>query len=156
MANFHPSSLTIYELTQIVLVPTSNWKSFSNSNATKSHPPTTKKVSSQPWSNAATTPLSHLLAMAKSGNISKVMLRGSILSYLHSSMQSSSSSSSSSKIATTTTTQRRQQRWSETTLPSQNPNILNEIISILLKHGCDDITTLPESVWQRSGRDRLS
>ena len=94
-------------------------------------------TTSQQLNNAATTPLSHLLAMAKAGNITKVMLRGSVLSYFHS-MQSSSSTSSPQR-----------QRWSQTTIPSQNPSILNEVISTLLSHGCDDITTLPESLWQR-------
>ncbi|KAL7527798.1 hypothetical protein ACHAXR_006265 [Thalassiosira sp. AJA248-18] len=100
--------------------------------------------SRQPWNNAATTPLSHLLAMAKSGSISKVMLRGSALSYLHS-MQSSSSTAAQPAPKSSSL----KQRWSQTTLPSQNKNVLNEIISTLLKHGCDDITTLPESLWKR-------
>ena len=69
--------------------------------------------------------------MAKLGKISKVTLQGSVLCYLHS-MQPS-----------------RQLRWSKTTLPSQNPTILNDIIATLLQHGCDDITTLPESPLQR-------
>ena len=90
--------------------------------------------------HATTTPLSHLLAVAKAGGISKVLLRGSVVSYLHS-MQSSTESDSSK--------QRTNQRWSKTTLPSNNPNFLQEILSTLLNHGCDDITTLPESLWQR-------
>ncbi|KAL9186175.1 hypothetical protein ACHAXT_005413 [Thalassiosira profunda] len=62
-----------------------------------------KLPQSPPWSTAATTPLSHLLSLAKDGNVSKLM----------------------------------------------NPGVLNEIISSLLKSGCDDITTLPPSLWQR-------
>lgn len=90
-------------------------------------------LSSQPWSVAKSTPLSHLLAMAKAGNVSKVMLRGSVVSYLHS-MKSVSPQS---------------QRWSQTTLPSKNSSILNELMSTLIQSGCDDITTLPESLWKR-------
>lgn len=90
---------------------------------------------------AVTAPLSHLLAVAKAGNVSKVMLRGSAISYLHS-IQSTTSSSNQSK-------QQPSQRWSKTNLPSNNPNFLQEILSTLMNNGCDDITTLPESMWQR-------
>jgi len=100
-----------------------------------SSPTSTTQLS---YKNASSTPLSHLLATAKSGNISKVLLKGSVLTYLHS-IQSSNSSIQTQKS----------ERWSQTKLPSSNPNILNEIISNLMAHGCDDITTLPESLWQR-------
>jgi len=102
----------------------------------KSSPTPTQQLS---YKNASSTPLSHLLATAKSGNISKVLLKGSVLTYLHS-MQSSSKS---------TTQNQKSERWSQTKLPSSNPNVLNEIISNLMAHGCDDITTLPESLWHR-------
>ena len=102
--------------------------------------PGSAAVSNIPMEHATATPLSHLLAVAKAGNISKVMLRGSVVSYLHS-MQSSTDSNSSK--------QHTNQRWSKTTLPSNNPNFLQEILSTLLNHGCDDIMTLPESLWQR-------
>jgi len=102
----------------------------------KSSPTSTQQLS---YKNASSTPLSHLLATAKSGNISKVLLKGSVLTYLHS-IQSPTKS--------TTQTQKRE-RWSQTKLPSSNPNVLNEIISNLMANGCDDITTLPESLWQR-------
>ena len=104
--------------------------------------------SSQPaagWNNAATTPLSHLLATAKAGNISKVLLRGSVLTYLHT-MQSPSSSTLQTQNQHQS---KKKERWSKTTLPSQNPNILNEIITNVMQHGCDDITTVPESLWSR-------
>ncbi|KAL7462710.1 hypothetical protein ACHAXS_003083 [Conticribra weissflogii] len=93
----------------------------------------TASTSSQPWNSAISTPLSHLLAVAKAGNISKVIFRGSVVSYLHL-MKSASPQS---------------QRWSQTTLPSKNSSILNELMSTLIQSGCDDITTLPESLWQR-------
>ena len=105
----------------------------------------TLSQSAAAWNNAATTPLSHLLATAKAGNISKVLLRGSVLTYLHT-MQSPSSSSSTLQNQHQS---KKKERWSKTTLPSQNPNILNEIISNVMQHGCDDITTLPESLWSR-------
>lgn len=91
--------------------------------------------------HATTTPLSHLLALAKSGNVSKVMLRGSTLSYLHS-MQASTPQNANQQ-------QRPTERWSKTTLPSQNQNVFQEIVSTLLNNGCDDISTLPESLWRR-------
>ena len=126
-----------------------------------------------PWENnnndatttttMSTTPLPHLLSLAKSGNIIKVMIRDSMVLYLHSLPSSSSSSSSSalsssalssSSFPTSTTTtaqqsqlqQQKQQQWSKTILPSSNPSIINDIISTLLKHGCYDITTIPESI----------
>ena len=92
------------------------------------------------YKNASSTPLSHLLATAKAGTISKVLLKGSVLTYLHSIQSSSSKSSNQTQ---------KSERWSQTKLPSSNPNVLNEIISNLMQHGCDDITTLPESLWQR-------
>ncbi|KAL7544179.1 hypothetical protein ACHAWF_007561 [Thalassiosira exigua] len=94
----------------------------------------TATSSLQPWDDATATPLSHLLSMTKAGTISKVMLRGSVLSYLHT-MKSKS------------TPMHERHRWSQTYL--QNPKVLNEIISTLINHGCDDITTLPESLWKR-------
>lgn len=93
------------------------------------------------WENANATPLSHLLALAESGTISKVLVRGSILTYLHS-IPSSSPNPNSTSI-------KEQQRWSKTTLPSQNPTIINQIISTLLQKGCHDIVTVPESLWSR-------
>lgn len=104
----------------------------------------------QSWKNAPITPLSHLLAMSKSGNIYKVLLRGPVLLYLHSIQSASPSISSSSSSSSQPQLSHKQQRWSQTTLPSRNPNILNEIITTLLNHGCDDITTLPESLIQRA------
>eukprot|EP00804_Cyclotella_cryptica_P014664 CCRYP_012689-RA/>CCRYP_012689-RA protein AED:0.18 eAED:0.18 QI:228/1/1/1/0/0/2/201/829 len=107
---------------------------------------TTKAVSSaSPWDQATTTPLAHLLAVAKGRGVSKVMLRGSVLSYLHS-IQSSSSLDGGNPNQSM---QQAQQRWSKTTLPSNNPNFLQEILSTILNHGCHDITTLPESLLQR-------
>jgi hypothetical protein len=91
--------------------------------------------------HATTAPLSHLLAVAKTGRVSKVLLRGPVISYLHS-MQSSKNGSSIEP-------KQLNQRWSKTILPSNNPNFLQEILSTLLNNGCDDITTLPESLWQR-------
>jgi len=105
----------------------------------KSSPTSPTSTQQLSHKNASSTPLSHLLAAAKAGNISKVLLKGSVLTYLHS-IQSPTKS--------TTQTQKRE-RWSQTKLPSSNPNVLNEIISNLMAHGCDDITTLPESAWQR-------
>ncbi|KAL7487922.1 hypothetical protein ACHAW6_013508 [Cyclotella cf. meneghiniana] len=99
------------------------------------------KSNMSPWDQATITPLSHLLAVAKAGKISKVMLRGSVLSYLHS-IQSIAAEPNQTK-------QQGQHRWSKTTLPSNNPNFLQEILSSILNHGCHDITTLPESLLQR-------
>jgi cell division protease FtsH len=96
------------------------------------------------YENATTAPLSHLLAVAKTGSISRVMLRGSVITYLHT-MQSATLSSD----LTSSKHKKQAQRWSKTTLPSSNPNFLQEILSTLLNNGCDDITTLPESLWQR-------
>ncbi len=110
------------------------------------HPPQTPSSAPSSWKNVPTTPLSHLLAMSKSRNIHKVIVRGPVLSYLHS-LQSSSPSISSSTTSPVQLSNK--QRWSQTTLPSRNSNILNEIITTLLNHGCDDITTLPESLIQR-------
>ena len=101
--------------------------------------PTTSSQNLSAWTDASTTPLSHLLATVKTGNISKVLLRGSVLTYLHSSIQSSS----------TGQTQKRERRWSKTALPSNNPNVLNEIISNIMQNGCDDISSLPDTLWQR-------
>ncbi|KAL7491436.1 hypothetical protein ACHAWT_000780 [Skeletonema menzelii] len=96
------------------------------------------------WEDAISTPLSHLLALAESGTISKVKVRGSILTYLHTIPSSSSPNQNS-----TLSEQQQQQRWSKTTLPSQNPTIINQIISTLLQKGCHDIVTVPESLWAR-------
>lgn len=101
-----------------------------------SSPTSTQQLS---YKNASSTPLSHLLATAKAGNISKVLLKGSVLTYLHSIQSSSKSPTQTQKS----------ERWSQTKLPSSNPNVLNEIISNLMAHGCDDITTLPESFIKR-------
>jgi ATP-dependent Zn protease len=121
------------------------------------HPQKLPSSTPPSWNNVPITPLSHLLAMSKSGNIYKVILRGPVLSYLHSIQSSSPSISASSPSLTVSSSSsaaaaqpsNKQQRWSQTTLPSRNSNILNEIITTLLKHGCDDITTLPESLLQR-------
>ena len=108
-------------------------------------PPSPSSVAPSSWNNVPITPLSHLLAMSKSNDIRKVILRGPVLSYLHS-VQSSSRSISS---PTTSSPADKPLRWSQTTLPSRNPNILNEIITTLINHGCEDITTLPDSLIQR-------
>jgi len=95
------------------------------------------------WEDAITTPLSHLLALAESGTISKVMVRGSMLTYLH------TVSSSLPPDQRNNSSKQQQERWSKTTLPSQNPTIMNQIISTLLQKGCHDIVTVPESLWSR-------
>jgi cell division protease FtsH len=100
--------------------------------------------SSSGWENATTVPLGHLLAMAKAGDVTKVVLRGSLAYYLHSTRTSLSSSSSSSEGPTIS----KQQRWSKTTLNGGSASI-DGIIATLLERGCDDITTLPESLLRR-------
>ncbi|KAL7426174.1 hypothetical protein ACHAXM_000355 [Skeletonema potamos] len=117
---------------------------------------TTATTTTTSWKDAIPTPLSHLLAVAESGNISKVIVHGgsSMLTYLHDAVPSSSSSSSSSQQHPnnhpSNQRQQQQQRWSKTTLPpSQNSTILNQIISTLLQKGCHDITTIPESTFAR-------
>ena len=107
--------------------------------------PTIKSMESIPrsswslWKNATHVPFGHLVASARAGDVTKVILRGSALAYLHSTRPSSSSSQT-----------KQQQRWSRTTISSaQNSNALDEIIATLLDKGCEDITTLPESMWHR-------
>ena len=108
--------------------------------------PTIKSLESIPrsssslWKNATHVPFGHLMASARAGDVTKVVLRGSALAYLHSTRPSSSSSSQT----------KQQQRWSRTTISSaQNSNTIDEVIATLLEKGCDDITTLPESIRQR-------
>lgn len=84
--------------------------------------------------NAPVTPLAHLLQVARRGDVSKVMMRGSTLSYRHT-MQSANTTPS--------------HRWSKTTLPSNNSDLVQEIMKTLLNNGCDDITTLPDTLLQR-------
>eukprot|EP00956_Cyclotella_meneghiniana_P025313 scaffold52625_cov74-Cyclotella_meneghiniana.AAC.3 len=91
------------------------------------------------WEKATAAPLAHLLSLAKAGNISKVTLRGSVISYLHSRQSFTSNDS----------TDQPKQKWSKTTLPSNSPKLSQEILSTILNHGCDDITTLPEPLWER-------
>jgi len=115
----------------------------------------TSTSSSPSWKDAIPTPLSHLLAVAESGNISKVIVHGgsSMLTYLHHHDAVPSSSSSSqhpNNHYPSKQQQQQQQRWSKTTLPSsQNSTILNQIISTLLQKGCHDISSIPESTWSR-------
>ena len=84
--------------------------------------------------NASVTPLAHLLQVARRGDVSKVMMRGSTLSYRHT-MQSANAPPS--------------HRWSKTTLPANNSDLVQEIMKTLLNNGCDDITTLPDNLLQR-------
>ena len=84
--------------------------------------------------NAPITPLAHLLQVARRGDVSKVMMRGSTLSYRHT-MQSANATPI--------------HRWSKTTLPSNNSEMVQEIMKTLLNNGCDDITTLPDTLLQR-------
>ena len=110
-----------------------------------SYRPPPPPSSSVVWKNATAVPLGHLLAMARAGEVSRVVLRGSALAYLHSMTTSPPSSSSPPSSGP-----KRQQRWSRTALPSNNAaTILDGIIATLLERGCDDITTMPESALRR-------
>ena len=138
------NSDTLRYLLQIISIPVSRIIRRVTQPHEKLHLPTNNKTLSSrapTWENAIGTPLAHLMALAQSGDVSKVMVSGSALTYLHTVAPPRQSNNSS--------TQQRQQRWSKTTLPSQNPTIVNEIISTLLQKGCHDIVTMPESLWSK-------
>ena len=124
--------------TQLSRLRLSSFLHTTGKNRLISAAPQSTAASNISWENATAAPLAHLLSLTKTGSISKVMLRGPVISYLHSRQSFVSNGGNQPK-----------QKWSKTTLPSHNSNLLQEILSAILNHGCDDITTLPEPLWQR-------
>lgn len=42
-----------------------------------------------------------------------------------------------------------EKRWKRSRLPPNSPNLQSDLLDLLARHGCSDVSTLPETLWSR-------